>query len=338
MENEIKRNIPRDLFLHLLAIVTLYWSAISFVTLIWQFINNFFPDALDYYQGSYSLSLIRFNVSAIIIVFPVFILVSFYLNKIYAKEYAVRESKIRKWLLYLTLFITSLVIIGDLIFVINTFLGGEITVRFILKALSIILVAGVIFWYYLDDVRRETPTKLAKQFAWITSILVLAVVIGAFFVVGSPSSARLIQFDQQRITDLQNIQYQIVNYWQTKQALPANLSALTDSISGFTAPTDPQTKASYEYNIKNAANLSFELCATFNKPSQANQNILNKPFPVVGTPSEISQNWDHSAGRVCFERTIDKQLYPPLNKNQPSLNKPVNPPSAQNSGINTFPE
>ena len=52
MENEIlpKRNIPRDLFLHLLAIVTLYWSAISFTTLLWQFINYFFPDALYYYR------------------------------------------------------------------------------------------------------------------------------------------------------------------------------------------------------------------------------------------------------------------------------------------------
>ena len=141
MEQEIKRNIPRDLFLHLLAIVTLYWSAISFVTLIWQLINNWFPDALNYYSANASLSLIRFSVSAIIIVFPVFIVVSWYLNKIYRRESEVRESKIRKWLIYLTLFVASLVIIGDLIFVINSLLGGEVTTRFILKALSIILVA-----------------------------------------------------------------------------------------------------------------------------------------------------------------------------------------------------
>ena len=36
MEQEIRRNIPRDLFLHLLAVVTLYWSAVSFVTILWQ--------------------------------------------------------------------------------------------------------------------------------------------------------------------------------------------------------------------------------------------------------------------------------------------------------------
>jgi hypothetical protein len=304
----VGRNIPRDLFLHLLAIVALYWSSISFVTLLWQFINNFLPDALEFYTGSYSLDLIRFNVSAIIIVFPVFIAVSWYLNKIYRRESAVRESKIRKWLIYLTLFIASLVIIGDLIFVINSLLGGEITTRFILKALSVVLVAGLVFGYYLDDVRRETPTKLAKYFAWTTSVLVLAVIVGAFFIVGSPTSARLNQFDQQKIYDLQEIQYQIVNYWQTKEKLPATLADLTDSISGFEAPLDPQTKLPYQYIVKDATNLSFELCSTFNK--QVQNNTPKSAYPVASK----DQNWDHPAGEFCFARTIDKQLYPPLNK------------------------
>ena len=109
-----KKNTPRDLFLHLLAVVTLYWSAISFITLLWQFIDYFFPDNLSYYYDI-SAGFIRFSVSSLIIVFPVFILVSWYLNKLYGREAAVRESKIRKWLIYLTLFITALFIIGDLI-------------------------------------------------------------------------------------------------------------------------------------------------------------------------------------------------------------------------------
>ena len=313
MEQEIKRNIPRDLFLHLLAIVTLYWSSISFVALLWQFINKAFPDALDFYGSQISLELIRFNVSAIIIVFPVFIVVSWYLNKIYAKEAVVRESKIRKWLLYLTLFITALVIIGDLIFVINTFLGGEITTRFILKAFSVLLVAGVVFGYYLDDVRRETPTKLAKYFAWVSGILVLAVVVGAFFVVGSPNSARLAQFDQQKIVDLRDIQNQIVNYWQRKEVLPPSLDALNDPISNFKVPVDPQSGAAYEYTVKDATNLSFELCANFNRDG-ADLYSPTLPRAVYNSEGKPSDNWQHSAGRVCFERTIDKQLYPPLNK------------------------
>jgi len=304
-ETQIKRNTPRDLFLHLLSVVTLYWSSVSFVALLWRYINYFFPDVLNYMAVYYASGLIRFLVSSLIIVFPVFILVSWYLNKIYAREAAVRESKIRKWLIYLTLFITSLVIIGDLVSVINTFLGGEIKVRFILKALSVLVVAAAVFWYYLDDVRKETPTKLAKSFAWVSGILVLAVVVGAFFIIGSPQTARLIEFDIQKANDLQNIQSQIVNYWQSKERLPAVLSDLNDPISGFKVPVDQQSNVSYEYIVKNAANLSFQLCANFNKPSQD-----TTPKMLYPVQAGIDQNWNHDEGRVCFDRTIDKQLYP----------------------------
>lgn len=320
MENNVqsqtsKRNLPRDVFLHLLAIVTLYWSAISFVTLCWQYINYFFKDALDYQYmyGGFS-GPIRFAVASLIIVFPVFMLVSWFLNKIYSKEAQVRESKLRKWLIYLTLFVAALVIIGDLISVINTFLGGEITVRFILKALSVLVVAAIVFWYYLDDVRRDSPSKLSKYFAIATGIIVLVSVVGAFFIIGSPAKARLMQLDQRRTNDLQTIQYQVVNYWQRKGTLPETMSDLDDPISGYSSPVDPENNQPYEYHIKDAVSLTFELCATFSLSSNSNiSNIETKPLPYpVG--GEFSQNWNHDQGRICFERKIDKQLYPLLNK------------------------
>ncbi len=314
----VKRNLPRDVFLHLFAVVTMYWSAISFITLCWQYVNYFFPDVLNYDYGYMGFAgPIRFAVSSLIIVFPLFILVSWFLNKIYEKEAQVRESKIRKWLIYLTLFITSLVIVGDLIFVINTFLGGEIKARFILKALSVLIVVGVIFGYYLDDVRRSIPSKSAKYFASITSIIVLILIIGAFFIVGSPMQARLVQFDQQKINDLQNIQSQVVNYWQRKGQLPQNLSDLNDSISGYFVPQDPQNKISYEYNIKDSMALTFELCTVFNLNSNVQLGATKsaRQIPVAAYPYDgYSQNWDHLAGRACFERKIDKELYPLLDK------------------------
>ncbi|OGZ66478.1 MAG: hypothetical protein A3C50_00265 [Candidatus Staskawiczbacteria bacterium RIFCSPHIGHO2_02_FULL_43_16] len=306
---EVKRNLPRDVFLHLLAMVTLYWSAISFITLCHEALNYFFPDIINYgYMGV--TGSMRFAVSSLIIVFPIFILSSWFLNRIYAKESAVRESKIRKWLIYLTLFVAALVIIGDLVFVINTFLNGEVTIRFILKALSIIMVAGAIFGYYLDDVRRNISSPSAKYFAWVSSLVVALAIIGSFFIIGSPMNAGLARVDQQRVNDLQGIQYQVVNYWQRKQALPTNLKDLNDPISGYAVPVDPKTKLPYEYTVKDATNLSFELCATFETAAMAN-NPKTAPVPA-GYYDAYSQNFDHAAGRVCFDRTIDKQLYPPI--------------------------
>ncbi len=305
----VKRNLPRDVFLHLFAMVSLYWVAISFVTLCWQYINYFFPDVLlGDYGNSSSIFAIRFAVASLVIMFPLFLLVSAYLNRIYRKEAAVRESKIRKWLIYLTLFIASLIIIGDLVSVIYSFLGGEITIRFALKALSVLVVWGVIFWYYVDDVRRNQPSVFAKQIAGLATLVVVVMVIGAFFIIGSPQKARLSQFDQQRVNDLQSIQYQIVNYWQRKEMLPQQLSDLADPISGYAVPVDPSTKQPYAYSVKAADVLGFELCATFDLASQQNTQAQ----PVY--PGDVAQNWTHPAGYYCFERTIDQQLYPPLNK------------------------
>lgn len=303
----IKRNLPRDLFLHLFNMVALYWFAISFITLCWQYVNYFFPDTLNYNYG-FSFAM-RFALASLFVVFPLFILTSWMLAKIYQKELVVRESKIRKWLIYVTLFVASLVLMGDLIFILNTFFNGEITTRFALKALSVIVVVGVIFGYYLDDVKKPVISKQAKFYAFGVSAVTILMVIGAFFIVGSPTAARLAVFDQQRVYDLQGIQGQILNYWQRKEVLPATLADLTDSISGYVAPTDPETKASYEYYIKNAETLDFKLCAVFKTNNL--QSRTDKSMPVY-PEGGFSQNWDHGTGLVCFDRKIDKTLYPPI--------------------------
>ncbi len=309
----VKRNLPRDVFLHLLAMVTLYWSAISFITLCHNVLNYLLPAVTDYGYAGFTGS-IRFAVSSLIIVFPIFIATSWFLNKIYNRETDVRESKIRKWLIYLTLFVTALVIIGDLVYTINVFLGGEVTLRFILKALSIIVVAGVVFGYYLDDVRRDAPSKLATYFAWGSAVVVLAALVGSFFIIGSPARANLEKIDQIRVSDLQSIQSQVVYYWQRKQVLPATLADLNDPLSSYMIPNDPETKQSYEYMVKDAATLKFELCANFALPGSTDGrgNAKTMPVPAMYPHDGLSQAFDHAAGRVCFDRTIDKQLYPPI--------------------------
>ncbi len=310
-ESSIKKTSAKEVFLHLLAIFTLYGAATSFLVLLFQYINFLVPDILSKEVGYARpfLAPLRFGLSTLIVVYPVFIAVSWFLNKSYIKDAANRELRLRKWLIYFTLFVAAIVMIGDLVTTINTFLSGGLTSRFILKALSVLLVAGLIFGYYLYDVRRTQPSKKVKRFVWIVSSIVATTIIGGFFLAGSPKEERFYQFDQQKINDLQNIQYQIINYWQRKIVLPKTLDNLRDDIAGFQIPVDQQTGASYEYSVKGPE--IFELCATFNRPSPvlpANSKRAYAPVPFFG------QNWDYQVGRTCFERTIDKQLYPPLEK------------------------
>jgi len=310
MENT-NRNTPRDVFLYLLAIVALGMLAVNFGTLLFQFINIGFPDAVvdqyQYYSSSQYYSTIRWAVSALVIVFPVFLWVSRFLKKDIEVNPEKRELKIRKWLLYFTLFVAGVVVIGDLIALVYNFMQGEVTLRFVLKIASILFIASSVFYYYLNELKEyQRSTKLFSRI--IIGIVSIGIIAG-FFVAGSPQAQRFNRFDEQRVQDLQSIQWQIVSHWQAKKVLPATLDELTDTLNGFRAPLDPETQMAYEYRVLGVT--SFELCATFKKDNQDSSSSPTQPKPLPASYG-IDSNWAHTAGRVCFERTIDPDKFPSI--------------------------
>ncbi|MFA6424117.1 MAG: DUF5671 domain-containing protein [Candidatus Magasanikbacteria bacterium] len=297
---------PKDVFLHLFNILTFYLSVIGFITLYLQYINALFPDALNYYYTGIAES-VRVASSILLIAVPAYLITAWLLAKDLYANPEKREFKLRKWLVYFTLFVSAVTIIVDLIILVYNFLSGEITTRFFLKILIVLLVAGAVFGYYMWDLKRkELISRVPKLLAGILLVLALGSVVAGFFVVGTPFEQRNRRFDEQRIQDLQTIQNQILNYWTQKSELPGEVIQLNDSISGFVVPTDPQTKLDYEYRIINQYN--FELCANFVTVSDNNFNTLPaypKPF------DSFNQNWSHQAERTCFNRKIDPELYKP---------------------------
>ncbi len=148
---------PKDFFMHLLAMVALYGSAISFSAIVFQYINLRIPDALEmaqYFSPENAKEIIRRSLSFLIILFPVYIATAWQLQKIYREYPEKRELWVRRWLTYLTLFIAALIIIFDLVSLVNHFLDGELTLRFFLKVFTILFVAGSIFGYYLWDLKK----------------------------------------------------------------------------------------------------------------------------------------------------------------------------------------
>jgi len=152
-----QKTSPRDFFLHLLSIVLLYASAIAFITLVFQYINLLIPDV---YQDGFWTSdgikgFARGALATLIVVFPIYVWVSWFLNNDYAKNPEKRDLRIRKWLLYFTLFIAAIVIVVDFVSLVRSFLEGELSVRFLLKVLTVGFVAGSIFGYYLTDIKKN---------------------------------------------------------------------------------------------------------------------------------------------------------------------------------------
>lgn len=313
MANDTRTTGPRDVFLNIFAAISLYMSVFSLGNLIFQYINIYVPDLLVSESARFTREAIRWSLATLVVIFPLYIWVNSYLQKELQKFPEKRELRTRKWLLYFTLFLASGFIAGDLIALIFRYLSGELTIRFLLKVVSILLIAISVFLYYGWILRKEIPPTQdprMKFFARGATAIVFALIVAGFFFAGSPQAERLRRFDDRRVSDLQQIQFQIVEFWRAKKRLPDSLNDLRDEISGFIPQKDPETGESYEYRKK--SDLSFELCANFKASGEREK--MGMPRPVLPEGWGAGETWRHEAGYQCFSRTIDPELYPPLEK------------------------
>ena len=146
----------REAFLYLVLFTTLYVAAWQLGSLVFDLLNETFPDPADnVYARDRIAESIRWSTASVLIAFPVFVFMDRYLSRQLARNPVKRLSAVRRWLTYATLFIASAVLIGDMITLLYNVLGGETTVRFLLKVLVAATIAGSIFGFYLRDLRRE---------------------------------------------------------------------------------------------------------------------------------------------------------------------------------------
>jgi hypothetical protein len=146
---------PREVLTYLVLFVALYDSVYNLCSITFEFINRHFPDPLQHVPAAYSNDAIRWNLASLIVAFPLFLLMFHKVNAATARDPTKRGSRPRKWLTSLTLFIASIVMVGDGITLINEALGGELTVRIVLKVMTVAAVAGGTFAYFLWDLRKE---------------------------------------------------------------------------------------------------------------------------------------------------------------------------------------
>lgn len=146
----------REAFLYLVLFSTLYVAAYHLGSLLFDLITRALPDPADSeYMVQRLGHSMRWSVASVIIAFPVFLFVARHLGRELARNPVKRLSAVRRWLTYLTLFVAAAVLVGDMITLVFNLLGGELTLRFVLKVLVVAAIAGTVFGYYLGDLRNE---------------------------------------------------------------------------------------------------------------------------------------------------------------------------------------
>ncbi|SFK46697.1 DUF5671 domain-containing protein [Methylocapsa palsarum] len=142
----------RETFIHLVLFVSLYTCLWAIVSIIFSFIDRSLPDPL--HAGEGFAETIRNEISTLIVFFPLFVLMFRYAERNRADP-ARRDSKVRRWIIFLTLFVAAIIFAGDLVALVQSVLGGALTSRFFFKSLTIAIVAGGLFAFFLHDVRQD---------------------------------------------------------------------------------------------------------------------------------------------------------------------------------------
>jgi hypothetical protein len=114
------------------------------------------------------------------------------------------------------------------------------------------------------------------------TLVVVAVVILGFRVLGGPSTQRLVQADLRTVRAMAQLAGQIELRWNgSNKVLPANLDQFPTS-----EKQNPISKKVFDYRPKSSS--EYELCTTFLTKSRDQQ--------LPDTPD----SWAHSGGDYCF--------------------------------------
>jgi hypothetical protein len=149
----------RDAFLHLLAFTALYASIISLIFLFFTYIEFWFPDPVtrtSTFALDAALSSVRAELATLLVAYPLFLAVWWYLLREvrFAPEKA--KSGIRRWLSFLSLFVGAVTLMSDLICVVYHLVEGDLTVVFLLKVLTLFVITGATFLYLALVLRSES--------------------------------------------------------------------------------------------------------------------------------------------------------------------------------------
>lgn len=328
---------PREFITYLGYTISYLVVVISFIIFSFSFTNILFPEMGNYSSLGYQSVFGSLGVfTTAVLVFLAMVWVVF---RLVQEKKTHPDSKPRLWLLQLGMFVGFVVLAVTMATLIKYFFSGEITTRFLIKTVLILLVGidAVLFFRHESAKTIDTPKWISLGASVGAIIVTIIGIVATFVYLGTPSTARAIRYDQQRIYDMQSLQSTITNWYQSHGVLPETLSTLK-SQDYYQEPRDPEYLKSkvYTYQVIDAKKLQYQICADFTLSSD-NKFVIRKDraefnngrgsvsMPIAyydetkaGIISEtnLENQWDHNAGKHCFDRVIDTKMYPIYNNNE----------------------
>ncbi len=153
----------RDAFLYLLNFITLAFWTVALGQIFYILIAHWFPDPTQYipYAGSLRQQ-VSWQVACVIVACPIFFFIQNLIRRELRRRPDLYDSGIRRWLTYIALVIAAIIVITDAVWFIEALIRGELTTRFILDSIVLLVLGGGVFSYYLLTM-EPPPANAATQ-------------------------------------------------------------------------------------------------------------------------------------------------------------------------------
>ncbi len=289
-------------FYYLLSLAALIFMALSVGMIVFGIVNKTVVDALALSNYNFYDSQMRFAISALFISAPIFYFFSSLISRGLKKGELEKDSAIRRWLNYFILLVSSVIILGVFIGIINNFLDGELTLRFVFKAIAMLIISGITFSFYYYDIKRTQPEKkdiIVRIYFFASLILVIAAFVAAWFFVEAPKEARNRRLDQIVVNNIYSLESAVNTYYEKNKKLPESIEELKANKNYFldvNTLIDPATKEAIVYNKLN--DKGFEFCATFRTDSNTDSKGRTIAITYPG------DNKSHRTGYQCLTGTL----------------------------------
>ncbi|MEA2006727.1 MAG: DUF5671 domain-containing protein [Patescibacteria group bacterium] len=279
-KDEEKKNPAFHLFLYLVEFLSLGFLVAGEIIVFFQMINKYIPDPeklnLDYSYVYYDNDALKFGLSALIVAVPIFFSILMLIEKKLGKNEIDPGSLVRKFITYLAMFAFSAMAIGSLISLLYNYFDGELTARFVLKAIAFFLVSVVFFGFYFWEIRRKEILK--KTFMpFYSSLLFLGVacVVLGFVVIDNPKVTREKRIDRELVNEMRSFTYGVNDFYKLHKQLPNKNERTLNRTNG---------KITYKPGEEDL----YELCGDFIRESDESDR------------DRFSGDWFHDSGEHCF--------------------------------------
>lgn len=285
-----------EAFSYGLAFVALGLTVGHLVALWFVLIDRWLPEpgALPW-QGAGAM---RWSMAVLVVAFPLFLWLDWRVVRNSAADPAARRSAVRRWFATAALFFAVLALVGNLIAVIYAFLSGELTLRFVMKALVVAAVAGAVLGYFRPLRAEAVPPRRPVALAALVAMVGLALLAG-LWAAGGPMQGRAELRDRARLDDLWRLSDQLRCLAEEAGAVPEAVTA-SPACPLVQRRADPYTGAPYAF--ERISDVAFRVCGGFETDGAALM-----PWRTGG--------FDPSTG--CLTVQLDRALPGPAADGQP---------------------